>query len=63
MTSLTGFDLFLVIAIPFALVLLHAYIMDKEFAKLNKRIDRLAAELEAAKIAEPSTEEPTDERG
>ncbi len=57
MTSLTGFDLFLVIAIPFALVLLHAYIMDKEFAKLNKRIDRLAAELEAAKREKPSTEE------
>lgn len=57
MTSLTGFDLFLVIAIPFALVLLHAYIMDKEFAKLNKRIDRLAAELEAAKREESSTEE------
>jgi len=57
MTSLTGFDFFLVIAIPFALVLLHAYIMDKEFAKLNKRIDRLAAELEAAKREEPSTEE------
>ncbi len=57
MTSLTGFDLFLVIAIPFALVLLHAYIMDKEFAKLNKRIDRLGAELEVAKREEPSTEE------
>ena len=57
MISLTGLDLFLVIAIPFALVLLHAYIMDKEFAKLNKRIDRLAAELEAAKREEPPTEE------
>ncbi len=57
MTSLTGFDLFLVIAIPFAIVLFHAYIMDKEFAKLNKRIDRLSAELEAAKREEPSTEE------
>ncbi len=57
MTSLTGFDFFLVIAIAFALVLLHAYIMDKEFAKLNKRIDRLAAELEASKREEPSTEE------
>ena len=57
MTSLTGFDLFLVIAIPFALVLLHAYIMDKEFAKLNKRIERLAAELEAVKREEPSTKE------
>ena len=57
MMSLTGFDLFLVIAIPFALVLLHAYIMDKEFAKLNKRIDRLAAELEAAKRKESSTKE------
>ena len=57
MTSLNSFDLFLVIAIPFALILSYAYIMDKEFAKLNKRIDRLAAELEAAKREETSTEE------
>lgn len=63
MTSLTGFDFFLVIAIPFALILLHAYIRDKEFSKLNKRIDRLAADLEAAKKEDRPTAQQSEAHG